>query len=115
MKVEDIGRGIVTGVETGIKVEQTVESAALTIASIVGFAVDKFLLVFEKAVAASPTLLFDFLIMDARNFNITGQHLIQSTSIFSVMEEELLAVEREIAEIPSELGAGFKATRKALT
>jgi hypothetical protein len=38
------------------------------------------LMTFEKIVAGSPTLIFDFLIFDIRNFNLTGKHLIQNPS-----------------------------------
>jgi hypothetical protein len=40
-------------------------------------AVDQILVTFEKIAAASPTLIFDFLIFDIRQWNLTGHHLIQ--------------------------------------
>ena len=39
--------------------------------------IDQILKIIEKSTAASPTLIFDFLIFDIRNWNLTGHHIIQ--------------------------------------
>ena len=38
---------------------------------------NKIMVLIEKITAASPTLIFDFLIFDIRQWNLTGHHLIQ--------------------------------------